>query len=206
MAEFNLSTFRSKIHSIGRNQYFIVRIPQAGDSDVITALARTASIPAMTHDTIDVAYRGLPMKIDGKPTFANWTVNFLADEAHAIRHVFLKWMAASYSLQTLRNFGHNDYKRDNVSVSQLAANGKVTSTITFVGMFPINVGEVALEQVGGAVETFNVEFAYDYYTMIDLEGDVTTGTEDITVLNSDGTYTGVDSTIKGLLGIYFNLQ
>lgn len=199
---FNLATFRRKVHSIGRNQYFIVRIPQAGDEDILTALARSTQIPPMTHETLPVAYRGLEMKIDSKPTFSPWSVLFLADEAHGLRNIFLKWMENAYNVQTLRNLGHNEYKRDGISVSQLAADGTITSTVTFMGVWPTTVGEIELNQEGGAVETFNLEFTYDYYVMNDLAGDVVFNNIDIAV-NADGRFSGVS--IDGIAGVRLSL-
>jgi hypothetical protein len=199
---FNLSTFRRKVHSIGRNQYFAVRIPQVGDEETITAMARTTTLPAMNHSSLPVWYRGLAMKIDNRPEFTEWNVNFLCDEAHGFRNVFLKWMASAYSVQTLTNVAHNVYKKDGLSVSQLASDGSITSTAIFMGAFPTNVGEINLSQEGGEVETFQVTFTYDYYLMNDKEGDVVSSELDIDVGN-DGRYAGV--TVNGVAGVSLNI-
>jgi hypothetical protein len=178
---FNLSTFRRKVHSIGRQQYFVVRIPQVGDEETITAMARETTIPAMTHSTADVWYKGLSMKVVMKPEFQPWTVLFLCDEAHGFRNVFLKWMEKAYGIQTLTNQGHNDYKVDGVSVSQLSSQGEVTSTATFYGVMPTGVTEIQLNQEGSALETFTVTFSYDYYLMNDIAGNVIFDNIDIAV-------------------------
>lgn len=198
---FNLSTFRRKVHSIGRNQYFVVRIPQVGDSETITAMARDTVIPAMEHSTLDVWYKGLAMKIVNRPEFPPWNVNFLCDEAHGFRNVFLKWQEKAYGIQTLTNESHNEYKVDGISVSQLSAKGDITSTVTFYGVLPSTVGEVVLNQEGGQVETFQVTFTYDYYVMNDLNGDVVFNDIDIAVAN-DGRFQGV--TIDGVAGVNLN--
>jgi hypothetical protein len=154
MANFNLSTFRAKVHSIARNQYFAIRIPQAGTEESLTALARTTSLPAKTHESLNVPYRGLNMQVVNRPTFEPWNVTFLCDEAHSLRHIMIKWMERAYSVIKLQNKGHNDYKRDNISVSQLAADLSITSTATFYGMYPSNVAAIELNQEGGQVESF----------------------------------------------------
>jgi hypothetical protein len=202
-SNFNLSTFRKRVHSIARTQYFVVRIPQVGDAEIITALARSTTIPSMVHDTLDVWYRGLSMKIDGRPTYAPWSVTFLCDEAHSLRNVFLKWMEKAYNVQTLRNFGHNDYKQDGLSVSQLAADKRITASVIFHGAFPSNVGEITLTQAEANVEEFTVEFTYDYYVMNDKDGDAKTTNRDILV-SDQGVYSGV--TIKGIGGVTLNLN
>jgi hypothetical protein len=197
---FNLSTFRANITSVGRSQYFIVRLPQASsDSDVITALARQTSLPPMTHNVQTVAYRGLDMKLVEKPDFPPWQVTFLCDEAHSLRRVMLSWMERAYNIQTLRNLGHNEYKRDGVSVSQLAADLSLVSTATFYGMFPAGVGEVALNQSGGEPETFTVDFNYDYYLMNDLAGDVVNTDNDV-LIGNDGL------TVNSLTNVTLNMQ
>lgn len=195
---FNLSTFRTKVHSIGRNQYFLVRIPQIGDEETVTAMARNTTMPAMTHSDLNVAYRGLNMKVVNKPEFSDWDVEFLCDEAHGFRNVLLKWMEKAYSIQTLSNEAHNDYKRDGASVSQLSSKLEPTSTATFYGFFPSSVGEIALNQEGGQLETFKVTFKYDYFVMNSLEGDVIFNETDIAV-DSDGRFEGVD--INGVAGV-----
>jgi len=195
---FNLSTFRKKVHSIGRQQYFVVRIPQVGDEETITAMARETTIPAMTHTTADVWYKGLSMKVAMKPEFQPWTVMFLCDEAHGFRNVFLKWMEKAYGIQTLTNQGHNDYKVDGISVSQLSAQGEVTSTATFYGIFPTGVTEIQLNQEGTALETFTVTFSYDYYVMNDIAGDVIFDNIDIAVA-ADGRFKGVS--LAGVAGV-----
>jgi hypothetical protein len=202
MPSFNLSTFRRKVHSVARNQYFAVRIPQVADEDTITALAVSTTLPPKTHDTTSIFYRGLGVKIQTKPTFGEWSVDFLCDEAHSLRNIFKKWMELQYNVQTLTNANHNEYKVDGVSVSQLAANKAATSTTTFYGMFPKTVGEIALNQEGGEVEKFTVTFDYDYHADNDLDGDVVFNEVDVLVGN-DGIFEG--ATIAGVAGINFKL-
>jgi hypothetical protein len=200
---FNLLDFRKKITSVGLNQYFVVKIPTIGDFETMTALARTASLPAFTVNTLDVPFRGLAMKIADKPTFPEWSVTFLCDQAHTVRHAFLKWMSKSYQVQTLRNAAHGQYKVDGASVSQLAYNGEITSTAIFYGLFPSSVGEIGLDQAGGTVQTVAVNFAYDYYLMNDINGDVKDSTLDFDV-SDEGVYNNV--TVKGVAGVKFTLN
>ena len=201
---FSLATFNKRIHSIARNQYYLIRIPSiATDNEIITALSRNTVIPANNHTTIPVPYRGLESKIVDKPVFDTWTVNFLCDEAHALRNIFLKWQSRQFNVNTLQNFGHNDYKADGISVSQLAADGSVTHTTIMRGCFPSIVGEIALDQAGGALEVFDVTFSYDDHVHNDLGGDVISDDVDVAV-NDDGLFDGV--TIKGLAGVKFQFN
>ena len=199
---FNLGTFRQKVHSIGRSQYFLVRIPQVGDAETLTALARSTTIPQMTHDVGDVWYRGLAMKLDMRPTFDAWTVRFLCDEPHSLRNIFNKWMESAYSVQTLRNMGHNDYKRDGLSVSQLSSDKQVMSTYTFYGAWPTTVGSIELSQENAAVVEFDINFTYDYFVQNSLAGDVVFSDVDIAVSNA-GIMEGVS--VRGIAGVTLNL-
>jgi hypothetical protein len=164
-ASFNLSTFKNAIHHIGRNQYFEVQIPDIAEFDLITALCRSTSMPPKSHETIDVYYRGLPMKIDGRATFDTWTVTFLSDEGQQLRNAFMTWMEVAYNVSQLENKSHVTYKKDNVLVHKLQSNKKIVSTVNFFGLWPTQVGEVELNQEGGSVETFEVTFTYDFWLM-----------------------------------------
>lgn len=198
---FNLATFRQRVHSVARNQYFVLRIPQVGEQEVLTALARTTSLPAITHTTLEIPYRGMPMKIDDRQDFPEWTVSFLCDEAHGLRNVLGKWASLAYNSQNLITRPHNEYKQDGMSVSQLSATGEITSTATFVGAWPTNIGEVTFDQAGGAVSQFDVTFTYDQYFMNSLDGDMIFSDVDIDA-GEDGRMAGV--TVRGIAGVRFN--
>lgn len=199
---FNLSTFRRLVPSFARNQYFIVRIPQIGNEEIVTALAKSTSIPARTNEVTNVHYRGIPMKVMTKPTFASWPVTFICDEAHTVRNLFLKWSEYEYNVQNLQNFSHNKYKVDGLSVSQLAADGSVSSTTTFYGAFPSIIGEIAVSQEGGVIEECAVTFEYDYNVLNSLTGDVVFNDVDIDV-DQNGRFKG--ATVQGVAGLTLRL-
>ena len=200
---FNLLDFRKTISAVALNQYYIVKIPQLGDQLAVTALSRTTDIPAFTKNVLEVPFRGIPMKIEGSPTYSEWPVSILADQAHSARHAFLKWMELAYNVLTLSNFGHNEYKVDGVSVSQLAYNKQVTSTCIFYGIWPSSVGAISLDQQGGGVEMFDVTFSYDFWVMNSIDGDVNDSNVTIDVSDT-GIMKGV--TVAGTAGVKFNLK
>ena len=200
---FNLKDFRSTVTSIARNQYFLVRIPPIGNIQIMTALARSTEMPAVTHNTLAVPYRGLEMKIDDRPQFGDWSVNFLCDEAHGLRNLFIKWMSLAYNIQNLRAEKHDAYKSDSMSCSQLSTGGVVTSTVVFVGAWPTNVGAITFDQAGGNVQQFDVTFTYDYFVMNDLNGDLIASDLDINVDNN-GVFSGLNITGLNINGVSFN--
>lgn len=203
MAVFNLKKFRDVVKTVGRPQYFLVRFPMMGDTEIVTALARETTLPAYTLTTVDVPYRGLAMKIVDKPEIATWDCSFLLDEAHTMRHMLTKWASQGYNLQTLQNQPHATYKQDTVSVSQLSTTGEVTSTVTFVGMFPSTIGEVQVTQEGAGFEVCNCTFTYDYHVMNSIDGDFINSDEDITI-DVTGKFTGAQ--VEALANLNLNLK
>ena len=166
MGTFNLAKFRTTVASIARTQYFKVDIDDSNmSSDKLTAWARSTTLPSKEHETLNVPFRGLDMKIDSKPTFAPWTVTFLADEAHTLRNTFAKWMAEAYNITNLENVSHTVYKSDAVRAYQLDSKGKEQVGFHLFGAFPSTVGQIDVNQEGGAVQTFDVTFTYDYFIM-----------------------------------------
>jgi hypothetical protein len=199
---FNLATFRQRVHSVARSNYFVVRIPQVGEQEVITALARGAELPAYEQEVQTVTYRGLEMKVAARQTYADWSVDFLCDEAHALRNIFISWMSKQYNAQNQIAVPHNEYKQDGLSVSQLSADGQITSTATFIGAFPQSVGPIALTHDGADILTFPVNFSIDQFFMNSTEGDFIDSDLDIDV-GEDGRFSGVS--VKGIAGVRLNL-
>jgi hypothetical protein len=195
---FNLVAFRQKVHSIGRSQYFAVEIPTvSSDTGYLTAIARSTSLPGRTQEPIDVWYRGMPMKVDGKATFDAWTVTFLLDEAQTVRNAILAWQDGAYNVDQLKNAPHNSYKSDTVKVYQLDLQRQASVQVNFAGMWPTAVGEVELNQEGG-IETCQVTFTYDFWTFDPISAK---GTGSISkVIDAIGKIKGVASGVANVAG------
>lgn len=173
--EFNLHNFRNLVGDPARPYLFLVHIPEIGNDDVMTALARSTSLPGLTLGEATVAFQGMNIKIGAPPTFNDWTVTFLCDEAHELRRIFFRWSSLVYDPGNM-TLGHsNTYKSDNIGVAQMARNGQKVATYGLVGAYPKAVADiqVAHDQTG-AIETFDVTFAYDYYILTDQFGDQVT--------------------------------
>ncbi len=164
---FNLSSFRNTIKDTAKPYLFLIQIPAVStpSGEEITCFARSANLPAYNIQTTDIAFQGMMYKVATTPTFDNWQVTFLADESHVLRHRFLGWQSQIFDAQ--RQVGGSPvlYKADNIRVSQLGRAGGIVTTYNFVGMFPANVGEIALDHGTVDPETFTVDFAYDYYSI-----------------------------------------
>jgi hypothetical protein len=172
---FNIFDFRRTVGDPARPFLFLVHIPEIGTQTVTTTLARSTELPAYTLGEIPLPFQGINAKLAGTPTFNDWTVNFLCDEAHELRRLFFKWQSIAYDVGT-GLLGHsNSYKSDQVGCAQLARNGERVAQYGFVGAWPKVVGQIAVgHDQTGSVEAFDVTFAYDYFIMVDGFGTQTT--------------------------------
>lgn len=168
---YNLKTFRDGLSSVARNQYFYVDIGQTiGEGDTLTALARSTTLPAITHGVLDVAFRGLNMRIADRPEFPEWTVTYLCTEDHALRNAHIKWMHQAYDVSDQVNKAHRNYKRDETTLYHLTSDHVDAFSYKFFGLFPSAVGEMALAQEGGEVMQFDVTYSYDNFLTAPQDG------------------------------------
>ena len=170
--QFNLYNFRQTIGDPARPFLFLVRIPEIGTDQVVTALARSTELPALTNGTVNIPFQGVNIKIATTPEFGDWTVTFLCDEAHELRRLFFKWQTLQYDIGTGLVGHSNTYKSDQVGVAQLARDGEQVARYGMVGAFPKTVGQIAVaHDQNGAVETFEVTFSVDYFILVDNFGE-----------------------------------
>lgn len=164
---YNLYSFRNVIGDTAKAYLFLIQIPAVSNpsGEEITCFARSTSLPPYSIQTTEIPFQGLQYKVATVPSFDNWSVEFLADEAHILRHRFLGWGSQIYDAQRQVAGSPLNYKADNIQVSQLNRAGGIVSQYNFVGMFPASIGEVTLDHSNTDPETFSVEFAYDYYTI-----------------------------------------
>ena len=172
--KFNLYNFRQTIGDPARPYLFKVHIPEIGTDTVVTALARSTTLPPYALGTVGVPFQGININLATPPTFGDWSVDFLCDETHELRRLFFKWQTIAHDVGTML-LGHSQsYKSDNVGVAQLARNGEMVAKYGFVGLFPKSVGEIQVgHDQGGSVETFSVLFAYDYFVLVNQFGEQT---------------------------------
>ena len=180
---FNVSEFSSAGLPLGgaRPSLFSVIIdtpsgvPNVGSRIAFTC--RAAQIPASTVGVIEQAYFGRRIKIAGTRTFANWRADILNDEDFEVRHAMEVWSNDINAHQVnLRspNLATQASYRTTATVTQYAKTGEALRTYRFVNIFPLEVGAIDLAwDQDGQIETFPVEFAYDYW---DITTPTTTGT------------------------------
>jgi len=161
---FNLYNYRQIVGDPARPYLFLVHIPEIGSDTVVTAMARSASLPAATVGDMAIPFQGMNINLGTTPTFEPWTCTFLCDEAHELRRLFLKWHSLIYDVGTGFAGHSNSYKSDKIGIAQLSRQNVKVATVNLVGAYPQTVAaiEVAQEQ-SGSPEQFAVTFKYDYY-------------------------------------------
>lgn len=192
---FNLNEFRNKLVNGGaRPSQFEMQIswPEAvrGASSVSGAerdfrfFCKISEIPASTMQDIQVPYFGRKLKYAGDRTFSNLTVTIINDEDFKVRQALETWSAAISGHSTsasLFSGGINSgsYATDGVVIQHGRNNGgRALKAYKFVGMFPVNVGSIALDWgTTDQIEEYTCEFAYQWWEPTSP----TTGAIEITV-------------------------
>ena len=167
---FNVNEIRANLIGDGaRPSLFEVEMTNpastSGDA-VLRYMVRAAQIPQSTINPIEVPYFGRRIKLAGSRTYANWTVTVMNDENFAVRSALEAWSSQINSGQT--NLRTLSAYRSTATVKQFAKDGSVLREYDFVNIFPLDIGPIALAwDDGDNVETFDVEFAYDYWNVND---------------------------------------
>jgi hypothetical protein len=166
---FNISQFASRLKTGGaRPTLFEVKLfnPISGDSDALTPLfVRTANLPESLIGTIEVSYMGRKLKIPGDRTFNPWAVTVINDEDFLIRDRLERWSAGINSHQTnLRARKDITELKNNAQVTQYGKTGEILRVYEFVGLYPGSISAIDLDwDTTDTLETFQVEFQYDYW-------------------------------------------
>jgi hypothetical protein len=127
-------------------------------------LCKAAQLPASTIENIPVQYRGRAVNFAGERTFAPWTVTVYNDTNFNVRNAMERWSNGIQNYQTTNGrVNPRDYQTDLV-VRQLDRSGAIIKSYRFVDAYPISIGVVQLDyDTANAVETFDVEFQYNYF-------------------------------------------
>jgi len=130
--------------------------------------ARASSLPEMTVGSVDIPYFGRKIKIAGDRTFNDWSVTVMNDEDFGVRSMMEKWSNAINRL--VSNTRQSDiiflenYKAPGIEVIQYSKDGSILRSYQIIGAFPTTIEAIALDwDTTNQVETFTVNFAYDYW-------------------------------------------
>jgi hypothetical protein len=175
---FDINTFRTEGLPYGgaRPSLFEIQIPNtlplSSVSNVEDTLVRcqAATLPEFRTTTIDVYYMGRPIKVVGERVFQPWTVRVYNEIDFGLRDFFEAWSNLENTIignqaQLTDNIlaVNGGYKLDGVIVRQLSRQLGIARSYVFFGMYPEIVGSIDLNwQDANRIETFDVQFAYDY--------------------------------------------
>lgn len=170
-SNFSASNFRSKVRGLAKPQNFMISFPSAfQENETLSLLANSTSLPPRTLTEETFSIQGLEISQVGGVSYDDWTVTFKAERLHRVRNTFLRWSSIALDSATMSYGLPDEYKYDNVSVSQLSESGKeVVTNVRFVGMWPLEVGEVTLGHEEEGPEEFDVTFKYERWQMTDSQ-------------------------------------
>lgn len=166
---FNINDIRSQLAFGGaRGNLFQVEIFNRanGAGDFKTPfMVTTTSIPASNLGTINVPYFGRTMKLAGDRTFDQWSVTVMNDEDFIIRNAMEEWSNQINRLQ--RNVRDLNRYKSNATVTQFGKDGTRLRVYEFNGIFPVQIAGIELDwNPNDAIESFQVTFDYDYWTVV----------------------------------------
>lgn len=128
-------------------------------------LCKSAQLPASTIETIPVLYRGRPVNFAGERTFQPWTVTIYNDTTFNIRNALEQWQSGIQSYSSTDGRTQPSSYQVDLNVHQLDRSGAIVKSYKFVDAMPVNVGPISLDyDQQNAIEQFDVEFVYNYFT------------------------------------------
>jgi len=143
-----------------------------------TFVCRAAELPESTVGAIEIPYFGRKIKVAGQRTFTDWSVTVMNDEDFSVRSLFEVWSNAMNRLvSNVRDpsLNQEQYKAD-LTVVQYSVDGSEIRSYQIIGAFPTQIGSISLDwDSASAIETFPVQFAYDYWIPITETSDKKAG-------------------------------
>jgi hypothetical protein len=184
---FNINTFKTNglVYGGARPSLFNVflSVPQNIGIDSVSVdkfrfVCRATELPASAVSAIEIPYFGRKIKVAGERAFADWSVTVMNDEDFAVRSMFETWSNALNRLvSNVRdpNINAENYKAD-FEIVQYGKDGGVIRSYQLVGAFPTEIGNIGLDwDSANAVESFSVNFSYDYWIPITEQSDKKAG-------------------------------
>jgi hypothetical protein len=132
-------------------------------------LCKSTTLPASTVEDITAMYRGRPVHFAGERTFQPWGVSIYNDNDFLIRNAMETWSGRILNYDATNGIlSPVDYQVD-MRVHQLDRNDNIVKTYKFFDVYPVSVGQIALDfEANNQIEVFDVEFVYNYFTTDDI--------------------------------------
>lgn len=128
-------------------------------------LIKSASLPSVKVEPIEVKYQGRKLKIPGDKSFDEWKIKVINDADNSVRDFFEKWSNAinSHVGNVALSLTPSAFMAD-WSVEQLSKTGDLISAYYIVGCWPSEIGEIELSWDNeNEIEEFEVTLPYQYW-------------------------------------------
>ena len=135
-------------------------------------LCKTAGVPEVTMETIDVIFKGHTLKIPGRVNqMQEITITFYLDEFHKLRRLFYDWVNSIDD----RFYGHKSGRSEAASLNSpfgscILKTRDFAETLEnpmdyyFTNIYPTNIGGVEFNSGGNnEVLEFSVTFAFQHF-------------------------------------------
>lgn len=140
-------------------------------------MVQASAIPGSTISAIEVPYFGRKIRVAGDRTFQPWSVSVINDEDFKIRQALETWHnkinSLSGNVNTTGSSAPGNYKTTAEVMQFSKTGGREIRTYKFYGLFPTEISPIDLDWGRtDEIETFQVQFAYDYYEVVGSTGTV----------------------------------
>jgi hypothetical protein len=177
----NLVEYRSLVEGYSRNHHFNIGFSgdilndltiSSKDAEIISYLAFSTTTPVLSLEAVPIQVQyGLPkINMVGNAAYSSWAVTFYCDEKKFLRSKFLKWQNKAISfINGSRNFNELINYKGKAFMSLLGNDNTMEKSLSYkmVGIFPNEVGPITVQQQDTGITTFDVQFVYDYFDIID---------------------------------------
>lgn len=150
-------------------------------------LCKSAQLPGSTITPIEIAYRGRNINVAGERTFQPWTVTIYNDVTFGLRNAFETWQSGIQRYAATEGKTNPAEYQVDLEIHQLDRNGAILKVYKFADAFPTTISPIQLDYDTPNIETFDVEFTYNYFTS-------NTGTD------TDGSSFGVNLSVDSPIG------
>jgi hypothetical protein len=165
----SISDFKAQLRQGGaRSNQFTVELTfpafasAGGAARAASFLCNATSLPAVTVGELNMPYRGRPVYFAGERDFAPWDITIINDGDFLVRNAFERWSNAIANFNATNGLQNpTDYQVD-MRVIQLDRNGNQLKAYKFFDAWPTNLGQMALSYENPNIQTFDVQFRYNF--------------------------------------------
>ena len=138
--------------------------PGGGGRDLVLS-ARTANLPGITREEIEIPFKNSRFWICGKTNYETIDFSFMETEAGIVRNTFEKWNLLLYNPATGTQKPASEYKKD-ITMHLLSTEGAKTQSYRLEGAWPFTMGNTELTYDTNDPLVLTITFRYDSYTKL----------------------------------------